>query len=271
MSKIEFVNQSDVLLIKHNASDIDVARAAWVSNYGEDAREKEVDRIAGLINFLYRERHMSPFEHGSFTFFVDTPIFVAREFMRHRTWAYNEVSGRYKILDPRFYVAGPERPLIQEGKVGAYTFVPGSDEQYALMKSTQERTIRELYKQYENQLNWGIAKEVARDVLPVSTMTQFYATANPRNVIQFLLLRNDKHALYEIRAVAEKIEQQFALAMPLTYEAYRKQRDTYEVIQKILSQISIDELLYLTENKDHFESTLHSMKRTGAFAGYKGE
>src|SRR6478735_3969861 len=110
---VEFVNKSTVELIKQNSTDIDVARAAWVSNYGEDAREKDGDKIYGLLKFLYRNKHLSPFEHGSFTFFIDTPIFVAREFMRHRTFSYNETSGRYKELKPRFYLVDSERPLTQ--------------------------------------------------------------------------------------------------------------------------------------------------------------
>src|SRR5690349_20132072 len=156
MTDIEFVNGSTVELVKHNASDADVAYAAWVSNYGDRRKAKAEPRegtnynyqtrkwedseerkewkksTQGLINFLYRERHMSPFEHGSFTFMVDTPIFVAREFMRHRTFSYNEVSGRYKKLEPRFYLVDSDRPVKQrEGtKVGNYAFDAGTDEQY---------------------------------------------------------------------------------------------------------------------------------------------
>lgn len=217
---MEFVNESRVELIKHNASDLDVARAAWVSNYGEDAREKDGARVKGLINYLYRERHMSPFEHGSFTFFVDTTIFVAREFMRHRTGSYNETSGRYKELEPRFYIVGPERPLIQQGKVGQYYFVPASEEQYNYVRTATEQAYENAWGAYQNMLNAGIAKEVARDVLPVGIMTQFYVTMNPRNVMQFLNLRTAPNALYEIREVAAKMEEIFAEAMPYTYEAY---------------------------------------------------
>lgn len=260
---IEIVDKSNVLLVKHNASDVDVARAAWVSNYGSDAREKDAGRIAGLINFLYREQHMSPFEHGSFTFFVDTPIFVAREFMRHRTFSYNEVSGRYKTLDPRFYVAPSDRPLVQQGKVGAYTFVPGSDEQYAIMRSTQINTLEQVWKAYQSQLEWGVAREVARDILPVSTMTQFYATANPRNVMQFLMLRNDKHALKEIRDVAVMMEEQFKIAMPLTWSVYRDTRDRYAKLKELTEGLDLELLEELIRNKDRLNSTLHGRKRTG--------
>lgn len=217
---MEFVHNSTVELIKHNASDLDVARAAWVSNYGDDAREKDGARVKGLINFLYRERHMSPFEHGSFTFFVDTTIFVAREFMRHRTGSYNETSGRYKELDPRFYIPGPERPLIQQGKVGNYTFVPGSEEQYEMVVQEFSEAYEEDWARYQRLLEAGIAKEVARDILPVGIFTQFYVTMNPRNVMQFLNLRTAPNALQEIRDVANKMEDIFAEAMPHTYDAY---------------------------------------------------
>lgn len=217
---MDFVNESTVELIKHNASDLDVARAAWVSNYGEDAREKDGARVKGLINFLYREKHMSPFEHGSFTFFVDTTIFVAREFMRHRTGSYNETSGRYKELAPRFYIPSPDRPLIQQGKVGNYYFVPGSEEQYAMVVEEFAAAYEEDWARYQRLLKAGIAKEVARDILPVGIQTQFYVTMNPRNVMQFLTLRNAPNALHEIREVAAKMEDLFAEAMPYTYEAY---------------------------------------------------
>lgn len=254
---IEFVSNSTVELIKSSASDQDVAMAAWVSNFDrenlpvkvpsdddiehwkhytsdDDGYYKEranqwypdvkpyVDRVGGLINFLYRERHMSPFEHGSFTFYIDTPIFVAREFMRHRTWSYNETSGRYKELAPRFYLIGDERPVTQKGKVGAYRFEEGTSEQYGNIYANTTLSYSNAWQAYQNMLNAGVAKEVARNVLPVGTMTSFYATANPRNVMQFLLLRNDDNALYEIREVAKVIEEKFAEAMPLTYAAYKK-------------------------------------------------
>lgn len=254
---IEFVNKSTVELIKASASDKDVALAAWVSNFSKQGlpvkvpRDLELenyidykhgdddycrskvddwypevkkyhDRVTGLINFLYRERHMSPFEHGSFTFYIDTPIFVAREFMRHRTFSYNETSGRYKELEPRFYLIDDNRPVVQKGKVGAYRFDEGSADQYGNVYANTTLSYANSWSAYQGMLNHGIAKEVARNVLPVGTMTQFYATANPRNIMQFLLLRNDDNALYEIREVAKDIEKAFAKAMPITYDAFKK-------------------------------------------------
>jgi len=220
LTEIEFTNESIVELIKHNASDKDVAHAAWVSNYGGDARTRETDRIAGLINFLYRERHMSPFEHGSFTFYVETPIFVAREFMRHRTASYNEHSARYSDLAPILWIPDNNRPIVQSGKVGAYRFEVGTPEQYIILDEEMTRAYEVAWDSYQNMKKAGIANEVARAVLPVGIYTRFYVTMNPRNVMQFLQLRNDPNAQQEIREVAEKIEEHFAKAMPLTYKAY---------------------------------------------------
>lgn len=209
-----------VELVKTNASDEDVARAAWVSNLGADARTKEAGRIEGLIKFLYANKHMSPFEHGSFTFFVDVPIFVAREFMRHRTFSYNEVSARYTELQPKFYIPSHSRLLVQRGKVGAYTFEAGTGRQHEKMLWAQKDSYEIAWKAYEKVLDLGVAREVARNVLPVGIYTQFYATCNPRNLMQFLTLRNDKHALYEIRDTAVQMEEILADTMPLTYKAY---------------------------------------------------
>lgn len=218
---IEYVDTCTVRLYRAAASDKDVAYAAWVSNFGNDAEERDTSDLTRLIHFLYKNRHMSPFEHGQFTFFVDCPIFVAREFMRHRTFSYNETSGRYKELDPRMYRPPAERPLVQKGRVGAYRFEEGAGELYATLLEETDAAYEAAWYAYQTQLKAGIAKEVARNVLPVATMTQFYATVNPRNLMAFLNLRNDPNAQYEIREVSKKMEAIFAEAMPLTYDAYK--------------------------------------------------
>lgn len=268
MTDIEFVDHSTVKLVKSNASDLDVAMAAWVSNFGDGGEPKMPEgmparyvldglrdtpqkaegwkRIEGLINFLYRERHMSPFEHGSFTFFIDTPIFVAREFMRHRTFSYNETSGRYKELEPRFYLINDERPVVQKGKVGAYRFDGGSPEQYGSVYAATTLAYQHSWNSYQQMLGKGVAREVARNVLPVGIMTQFYASANPRNIMQFLLLRNDPNALAEIREVAEKIEAIFAEEMPLTYAAFKKydwrdEKVELDLLRKKVAQYEAEE------------------------------
>lgn len=242
---MEFVNESTVQLVRAAASDEDVAHAAWVSNFGKDAQVKDTSDLSKLINFLYSNRHMSPFEHGSFTFFIDTPIFVAREFMRHRTWSYNETSGRYKELDPRFYLAPRDRPMQQVGRIGHYSFTQGTDEQYGAVEEQTLYSYNASWRAYQHMLKTGVAKEVARNVLPVGTMTQFYATANPRNVMQFLSLRNDGPALKEIRDVAVQIEEAFAKAMPLTYLAYvaydwRKDKTELEELRDKVTELTTE-------------------------------
>lgn len=261
MTELVFDNRMRVDLIKTNASDEDVARAAWVSNYGEDARLKETGRISGLINYLYRNKHLSPFEHGSFTFFCDVPIFVAREFMRHRTFSYSEVSARYATLNPKFYVPGTHRPLVQQGKVGEYTFTPGTREQYAYLQRWDETTYTYAWNTYEDLVERGVAREVARDVLPVGIYTQFYATVNPRNLMQFLDLRVADNALFEIRDTAEQMEEYFEDAMPLTYAAWKSDKHKHAILEEAWSVIGEHKLLLeiaKAKSLQKAENSLHS-------------
>ena len=134
--EITFRSDVTVELVRSSASDADVVFAARVSTSGEQSLEDidaDAERSTGLINYLMRDRHGSPFEHNSMTFFVRAPIFVWREHMRHRIASYNEESGRYRQLEPVFYVPDRQRPVIQVGKTGAYEFLPGTDEQYDLI------------------------------------------------------------------------------------------------------------------------------------------
>ena len=129
---IRFRGDVTVELIKHSASDADVIWAARVSTKGEQSHEdiaSDAGASAGLINYLMRDRHGSPFEHSNFTFFVQAPIFMWREHFRHRMASYNEESGRYKVLEPVFYVPDADRKLVQVGKAGAYDFVEGTRDQ----------------------------------------------------------------------------------------------------------------------------------------------
>src|ERR1700759_4775016 len=133
MDGVRFRSDMTVELVKASASDSDVLWAARVSTRGEQSLDDagaDPARSSGLINYLMRDRHGSPFEHSTMTFLVSAPIFVFREFMRHRGWSYNEESGRCRKVDPVFYVPGPARKLVQEGKPGKYVFVSGTGEQH---------------------------------------------------------------------------------------------------------------------------------------------
>jgi thymidylate synthase (FAD) len=186
-------------------------------------------RSAGLINYLARERHGSPFEHTSMTFFISAPIFVFREFMRHRIASYNEESGRYRELKPVFYIPNKDRNLIQIGKTGAYEFIPGTDEQFQVTVDAMKDAYIVAYDSYKKMLDAGIAREVARAVLPVATYSSMYVTMNARALMNFLSLRTSREGSHfpsypqrEIEMVAEKMEAEFAKLMPLTYQAFEK-------------------------------------------------
>jgi thymidylate synthase (FAD) len=232
LAEVRFRSDVTVELVKRSAADADVLFAARVSTAGEQSLAEvgtDAERSAGLINYLMRDRHGSPFEHNSFTFFVSAPIFVFREFMRHRTFSYNEESGRYRRLEPVFYVPGPERKLVQEGKPGRYVFVDGSAEQHKLVDEATRAVCTGAYQAYLEMLEAGIAREVARGVLPVSIYSSMYATCNARALMHFLSLRTKREdstfpsfPQREIEMVAEKMEAIFAETMPLTYAAFNR-------------------------------------------------
>ncbi|QFZ73899.1 FAD-dependent thymidylate synthase [Streptomyces fagopyri] len=229
--KIDLRSDVTVELVKHSAADSDVLFAARVSTVGEqslDEMGKDPERSKGLINYLMRDRHGSPFEHNSMTFFISAPIFVFREFMRHRVgWSYNEESGRYRELQPVFYVPDTSRKLVQQGRPGKYVFVEGTDEQRELVAGAMEESYLASYRTYQEMLAAGVAREVARAVLPVGLFSSMYATCNARSLMHFLGLRT-QHELAkvpsfpqrEIEMVGEKMEAEWAGLMPLTYAAF---------------------------------------------------
>ena len=195
----------------------------------EAAQDESLDtsRSKGLINYLMRDRHGSPFEHNSMTFYVQAPIFVFREFMRHRMASYNEESGRYRELNPVFYVPGPSRNLIQVGKAGAYDFLPGTPEQTALVDAEVRAVCLAAYESYQRMLDAGVAREVARIVLPVTIYSSMYVTMNARSLMNFLSLRTKREGTHfpsfpqrEIEMVAEKMEDFWVDLMPLTADAF---------------------------------------------------
>jgi thymidylate synthase (FAD) len=174
-----------------------------------------------------RERHGSPFEHNSMTFYVQAPIFVFREFMRHRIASYNEESGRYRELRPVFYVPASDRKLVQEGKPGHYVFVDGTQEQHDVVVEETKRACTIAYEAYQRMLSTGVAREVARGVLPVATYSSMYVTLNARSLMNFLSLRTKRegsafpsYPQREIEMVAEQMEAHWSKLMPVTHGAF---------------------------------------------------
>ena len=230
--QIQFRDDVSVELVKSSASDADVIWAARVSTAGDKSLEDvgaDAAKSEGLINYLARERHGSPIEHTSITFFISAPIFVFREFMRHRIASYNEESGRYRELRPVFYVPSKDRKLVQVGKPGSYSFIEGTTEQYQMTVDAIKETCKLAYENYQKLLTAGVAREVARAVLPVTLYSSMYVTMNARALMNFLSLRTAREGSHfpsypqrEIEMVAEKMEAEFAKLMPITYGAFEK-------------------------------------------------
>ena len=222
-----FVNDVSVTLIDHMAADRMVIRAAKVSTQGAQVDDSP-DENYGFISFLIKNRHSSPFEHNSFTWRISAPIFMWREFMRHRVGvSYNEESGRYKQLDPVFYIPSANRNLVQVGKPGHYVYEPGSDSQRDLTDTVLKNTCMVAYSGYLGLLGAGIAREVARMALPLNIVSTVYVTMNARSLMHFLSLRvKDEISLFpsypmrEIEMTAQKMEKDFSDLMPLTHQAF---------------------------------------------------
>lgn len=215
---MKILDHGFVRLDAHMADDLSVVNAARISLH---KHKDEIDKSdTGLINFLMSNRHGTPFEHNAFRWHIKAPIFVAREWFRHRIGSFNEVSGRYTELTEEFYV--PDFVRTQVGKPGAYVFETVGP---AIREETRAIILlqcQQAFEAYREMLDMGVAKEVARLVLPVNTYTEFYWTVNARSLMNFLSLRTPETAQYEIRQFADEVENLFSDRMPLTYAAWIK-------------------------------------------------
>jgi len=200
------------------ADDLSVVNAARVSFARH--RDEVDDADAGLIRFLMRDRHGTPFEHNSFRFHVRCPIFVAREWFRHRVGSFNEFSMRYARATDEFYVPAPEDVRTQVGKPGAYSFEPVEPELAEQTRAALEDVYEHAFSTYERLVEAGVARELARSVLPVGAYTEFYWTINARALMNFVSLRAAETAQREIRRYAEAVERFLAKRMPITHAAF---------------------------------------------------
>lgn len=222
---IEFSSEITVKLVRSMASDDMVVQAAQVSSKGENKPETVPQR---LVEALMAGKHGSPFEHNAMTFFVEAPIFVFREWQRHRISSFNEMSGRYTELLPKFYIPAEDRKLVNLGTKMkpqmAYDDIKARFTQ-ELLKINNTNA----WADYQMILRQGVANEVARMVLPVNIYSQMYWTVNARSLMNFLSLRVESedslvksHPQWEIQMGAEQVERIFAELMPATYAAFVK-------------------------------------------------
>jgi thymidylate synthase (FAD) len=200
------------------ASDLSVVNGARVSFARHKTEMDESDE--GLIRFLMRERHASPFEHSVFRFHVRAPLFVAREWFRHRFSSFNEFSMRYAKATDDFYVPEPEDMRSQVGKPGAYSFEPVEPELAETAREELRSVYEEAYSTYTRLVDLGIARELARLVMPMGAYTEFYWTVNARSLMNFVSLRAAESAQREIRRYAKACERFFAEKMPVTHAAF---------------------------------------------------
>ena len=207
-----------VRLVDHLGDDASVVRSARVS-YGEETKGAAADQK--LINFLMEHDHGTPFEHLTFTFHIKCPLFVARQWMRHRIGSFNEISGRYVELDTQFWVPDKWRANNQDNKQssGEGGFTPlEAEELYRLYHDSLESCE----KAYNKLLEQGVAREQARGVLPLATYTEFYWSVNARSLFNFLRLRAAPNAQFEIREYANAITKIVTPLAPWTFGAFRK-------------------------------------------------
>ena len=230
MSEITFRSDMTVDLIDSMGNDDSVIRSAKVSTMTDTT----VDDMSAagkekFIDFLASNRHGSPFEHVLFTFRIEAPIFVWREFQRHRAASYSEQSARYTELKPMFYIPDRDRNLVQVGKPGEYLFTQGDPSQVRAAKFAVEDSSVDSYDQYQYLLESGIAREVARMVLPLNIYSTAYVTMNLRSMTNFLSLRRNVEGQTvpsfpqrEIEMVAELMEQHANSIVPITLDSFRR-------------------------------------------------
>ena len=230
MPDITFRSDMTVDLIDSMGNDDSVIRAAKVSTMTDATVDEMSDAGKGkFIDFLVANRHGSPFEHVVFTFRIEAPIFVWREFMRHRMASYNEESGRYTELKPVFYIPDENRNLVQVGKPGEYAFTQGDPLQVRATDAILRTCSVEADADYRSLLKRGIAREVARMVLPLNIYSTAYVTMNLRSLTNFLSLRRNVEGQTvpsfpqrEIEMVAELMEQHANSIVPITLDAFRR-------------------------------------------------
>lgn len=225
---IRVLDKGFVTLEDSMGGDLRTVNAAKVSN---KKRSKEMGPgEEKLIRYLMAHKHTSPFEHTMFTFYVKVPLFVIREWHRHRTWKFNEVSGRYVVFEPEFYLPDNFRTPAATNKQGSI-FPTDVDPKWYDVGHWNEWAQEEVtfafqhsFETYEALLEEGVAKEMARMVLPLNLYTEMFATIDAHNLMKFLELRNAPDAQWEIQQYAKALEEFFKMKMPITYEAWNDRR-----------------------------------------------
>lgn len=217
--RVPVLTHGFVALVDYMGNDAAIVQAARVS-YGQGTRTARDDR--GLIRYLMRHRHTTPFEMVEYKFLVRLPIFVARQFIRHRTASTNEYSARYSVVPDEYEVPPPEEVRHQSARNRQGRGEPLPTEVVDRFRSDLERVSKEAYSAYSWALEAGVARETARLLLPVAYYTQWYWKINLWNLLHFLSLRLDPHAQEEIRLYAAEIAKIGRVVCPIAFEAFEE-------------------------------------------------
>ena len=249
--EIKCLDKGFIRLIDVMGDDSSIVQAARVS-YGKGTKSVREDR--GLIRYLMRHRHTSPFEMVELKFHVKLPMFVARQWIRHRTANVNEYSGRYSIMKEEFYL--PEANQIRHqstmNKQGRSDETLPEDESAAI-REKMDKTQKELYNEYHNLLEADLTRELSRINMPLSTYTEWYWKIDLHNLFHFLSLRMDEHAQYEIRVYANQIAEILKTAVPLSWEAF----EDYRLKSVYFSRAELQYLKDIFEKIDYNENKLN--------------
>lgn len=230
-NKIDVLDHGYVRLISSMGSDLSVSRAARVSYDAAWRAGEDTGSDARLINYLWKNHHTSPFEAVTFTFEVKAPIFVFRQWHRHRTWSYNEVSARYTELPEEFYVPKPENYGTQSknnkqvrdlGDIDGYS--PEEWAKFLRWEDEQRAHMEQSFALYRKHIAEGMPRELARIVLPFATYSHQFATVNLLNLMKFWSLRSHSHAQHEIRVFSDAMRELVRPIVPTCVRAWEASR-----------------------------------------------
>jgi thymidylate synthase (FAD) len=222
MQKVDVLDHGFVRLVDSMGSDLSVVRAARVSYDAAWRAGEDEGSDAKLLRYLWKHHHTTPFEAVTFTFEIKAPIFVFRQWHRHRTWSYNELSARYRELPEEFYIPAPEQVGVQavKNKQGR----DAGDDALMFKRGEEAEVLRRncvaAFQTYRFLLGEGWPRELARSVLPVNTYSHMFATVDLLNLMKFLTLRCDSHAQYEIRVYADAMRDLARTVAPTCIDAW---------------------------------------------------
>ncbi len=255
--KIDVLDHGFVRLIDSMGSDLSVVRAARVSYAAAWRAGEDGEGDTKLINYLWKNHHTTPFEAVTFTFEVKAPIFVFRQWHRHRTWSFNELSARYKELPAEYYIPDPKLIGEQSKNNKQARDVNECHNPNQLERRVNECNTLNRYNEhsfclYAELIDAGWPRELARSVLPVSTYSHMFATVNLLNLLKFLGLRTHSHAQYEIRVYADVLLELIRPIVPVVIAAWEK--NNADVAEGLMKQKKYDKILKVMYDKEALSS-----------------